>query len=154
MPTTAAVHAALGGLGYEHVDTGEATAFLVPIDPDVAALEQGALPVEVRIDEAAELVSFATPLASVEDPPAALLASLLRRHWYAEQTGGLSYALRVVGDGDVLSAVWHLPLAAVDSSGGLGALLDTFVAGALDCIAEVAASAEADASIEAVHPIG
>lgn len=131
-------------------DNWASLTFAIP--PQVIALTNAQLRIDVALAESGNFFTLLTPLAALTSKPKLdFYEILLSRQSFADQTKGLSYALEPRNQAVVLLGVYHWTLDSITPE-QFRSLVKNFTTGAFELIRQVAEIAKNEPNLKTVHP--
>jgi hypothetical protein len=133
-------------------DTG-ASRLVIQVPPDLHALRDGELLIDIRLSTQGDRFSLYTPVAAFTSAPQQdVLEALLRRQFVGGQSSGLSYAIRTVEeDYDALVVIAHWILGSITPE-QFRQFYQRFMAATFLIIDDIYNIAQTIPYIEAFHP--
>jgi hypothetical protein len=133
------------------LDAAGRYAVLLPLPSAVIELREGRLPIEVALSKTGNYFSLLSPLAVIDDQATrGFCEALLHRQFYADQVAGISFAINVLNDDDILMAVYHWMLPSI-SADQFAALFKRFVTAVIEAIGELNTMARQSPGVTPFH---
>jgi len=124
---------------------------LMPYPNAPHPLHKDELSIQIRVASSGRFFTLYSPLAIfTRQPRTSILDHLLRRAFYADQTGGAGLAIMQVNDTDTVTAVYHWLFDNI-SPEQFQNLLDNFIAATFTLMKEIDSIAEKSDAIEVVN---
>lgn len=156
MPLKEDLYAALKALPRHYsiqneLEQNDRVLLLLPYPNAPHPLHKDELSIQIRLASSGRFFTLYSPLAIFSaQPETNILEHLLRRAFYADQTGGAGLAIMQVNDTESVTAVYHWLLDSI-SPEVFQNLLDHFIAATFTLMNEIDAIANRSDAIQAVN---